>query len=232
LLPHGTQNIPRGENSGGNAEGCRASDKLSSFFVGRTDLAGALPAEGAAFGESAGGGVPGTSPPGAPLRALRLERGDGLRTCEGSAKGAVTDGIIDWPAACHDFNGNYSKIFLSRKHQGTATRIMMAQDCKRLLPQDGDRWSGQPAHFRKQVAATNHDQPAAERIESLDGKLWPFVGDEFACQKVIILDFRRWNALEPISGHRRMDNSRIAPVIFSDACGDCLRIGDVAVNPH
>ena len=109
---------------------------------------------------------------------------------------------------------------------------MMAQDCKRLLPRDCDRGSRNSTNFGKQVAATDYDQPPAKRIESLDGKLRPFVGDELAYEEVIILDFQSWNALEPIYSDRRMDNRRIAPVIFSDAGRDCLRIGDEMVDPQ
>src|ERR1019366_4753421 len=72
----------------------------------------------------------------------------------------------------------------------------------------------------------------AERIKRRDGKLRPFVGDEFAGHEVIIFDFPGRNALEQLHVDWRMDHHRVPAIIFFNAGGDGRRIGDEAIDPH
>src|SRR5262245_26085282 len=149
-----------------------------------------------------------------------------------SFRQAATPKSNDRPPAGHGFNGNNSKIFLSRKYQSAAARKVMAQHRERLLSKHRDDRSGKRAQFGKLLAAADDDQSAAKCVASFDGEFRPFVGNEFARQKIIILDFRCWNALKVVNGNGGMDNGRVAPVIFFYPGGHGLRVRDEMVNAH
>jgi hypothetical protein len=76
------------------------------------------------------------------------------------------------------------------------TGLPLAITSTGTIPKSSSQGNTSARH--KHFSPSDHDETAAKRVKSIDGKFRSFIGNEFACHEVIIFNFAGRNALEKL----------------------------------